>query len=442
MKIVPTEKQNEFLKSDADILLGGGGAGGGKSFVLLLDALGLNDKNGPRISLPHYRALIYRKQYKHLLELIDKSKQLYPKIDTGAEYNNSTQTWKFSSGATLIFAYFENIQGVEQIQGRELQYIGCDEIGLYESPKVMEFCLSRLRSAHGLKCYYRATSNPSKYKWLRTYFDINPLGESTRKVIEHTLSDGSKVKKVIQYIQFKMQDNPHIPKEYEASLQLLSEQDRLAFLEGRWDSYDVQDGAIYTNELREMYCNFRFCNIPIQKGADIFASFDLGRNDTTAVIIFQIIGKERHIIESFEDSFKDITYYIDILKQKFGKDIHIILPHDSKQHRIETKNSVYDTISETFSNVTVIPKYSIEDGIDNARRNFHNVYIDKNKNLRLVECLTCYRRKYNAFLNVYDTPIHDEYSNFADSFRYMMFFDKPEVVKIDIEKMLNFAYTL
>jgi hypothetical protein len=427
-----TDKQQEFVSSESDILMFGGNFGGGKSHVLLIDALGLNDPKGPRIKIPEYRALIYRKQYKHLLELVDKSQQIYPKIDGNAIYNKTSMTWVFGSGATLTFAYFENLEGAQQLQGRELDFAGGDEVGLYESASVMEFVISRLRSSHGLKPYYRCTSNPSPFKWLRQYFNISPTGESTYQKLEVTLSDGSKVYKEIEYIQSKLSDNPYIPKEYEANLQLLPEAERLAYLDGRWDSFDISDATVYRKELDIFYKEHRYCRVPYQREFQLYASFDIGRNDNTSVIFFQLVGKEIHIINSFENRFQDISYYIAEILKKYDKNVYIILPHDAKQHRIETKNSVYDTVKESFKNVTVLEKYGIEDGIDISRRKFKNIFIDNKNNDRLIECITNYKRQFNASQNVYGSPIHDEFSNFADSFRYMCVFEKEEPVVLEM----------
>lgn len=432
IKIIPTKKQNEFLQSNDDIVLFGGTAGPGKSFALILDALGLNDKNGPRINTPEYRALIIRKEYSHLSDIIDKSKDLYKKICPGAVFNNSELVWTFPSGAQIRIFYLSTYADCDKIQGREFQWIGVDELGQYSDDKVFKYCLSRLRSTK-FKCYLRATSNPSRYKWVKEFFRIGPLGESTN----FSEIFGEKVLK-IKYIKATLNDNPHLGEEYKAMLMMLPEDDRNALLYGDWNAYSKVEGAIYGKELDKLYKENRFCNIPMQRGFDVYASFDLGRNDTTAVIIFQICGKEIHILESFENKFEDITYYIDILKKKDLGHAHIILPHDAKMHRIETKNSVFDTISEHFKNVTVIPKLGLEEGIDNARRNFGNVYVDKNNNTRLMECLGSYRRKYNAILNTYAEPIHDEFSNMADSFRYLMLFEVPEApIKLDFS---NFGY--
>jgi hypothetical protein len=146
----------------------------------LIDSLGLNDeKFGPRILLSHYRALIYRKQYSHLSDIIDKSKTIFKSICPNAVYNSSEMIWKFPSGAQIQFSYFDTFSDVDKIQGKEYAAIYCDELGQYPDDKVMRYTLSRLRSSFGLSCYYRATSNPSRYKWMRNTFRINSIGEST-----------------------------------------------------------------------------------------------------------------------------------------------------------------------------------------------------------------------------------------------------------------------
>ena len=428
--ITPTEKQQEFLESTADICLYAGGAGSGKTYALLLDALGLNDPDfGPRIKIPHYRALIFRKQFSMLSDLIDKSKAIYPYIDSGVVYNATDMVWKFSSGAQIQFSYIDSIEDCDKIQGKEFQWCAQEEAGQWNSDKVFRYALSRLRSSKGLQCYYRMTSNPSRFRWLRDLFRINPTGESTEFYVEMPISETETTKKHLQYIQAMLKDNPHLGNEYRAQLYLLSEEDRKALLEGFWNSYDLIVGSVYKNELEEFFKNKRYCRVPYQREFQLYASFDIGRNDNTSIIFFQIVGKEIHVIDSFEDRFQDISYYIAEILKKYDKNVYIILPHDAKQHRIETKNSVYDTVKESFKNVEVLVKYGIEDGIDIARRKFKNIFIDNKNNDRLIECLTNYKRRFNPSKNVYGEPIHDEFSNFSDSFRYMCVFEPEEAVE-------------
>ena len=61
----PQRRQADFLARFEDEALYGGAAGGGKSEALVAEAL-------RQAHIPHYRALILRKTYPELSELIDK----------------------------------------------------------------------------------------------------------------------------------------------------------------------------------------------------------------------------------------------------------------------------------------------------------------------------------------------------------------------------------
>lgn len=351
--------------------------------------------------------------------------------------------WKFPSGAQIFFSYFDNYSDIDKIQGKEFAYIGADELGQWENDKVMRYVISRLRSSKGLKTYFRATSNPSRHKWLKMRFRIDPYGNSIKFKEEFDISPTEKGSRTVQYIQARLTDNPHISKDYITNLMQLPEDERLALLNGMWNSFDSVDGAIYKKELQKMYDEGRCANVTFQRNYDYYCSFDIGRNDSTSLILYQFIGEnEIHIFDHFENTGEDITFYIDWLKNNGYEDSKIILPHDANQHRIETKNSVFETISQSFSNVEVLKKLSIEEGIDCARRKFKNIYFSKDKCGKLLESLAQYRRKYNAHMDTYTDPIHCKHSNNADSFRYLCLSEKSS--NFDYKKLsdsLNDSYT-
>ena len=355
----------------------------------------------------------------------------------------SEMLWKFPSGAQIRFTYLENVEDCQKIQGQEFQYICCEEIGTYNSDKVMRYCLSRLRSSHGLKCYFRATCNPSRFKWLRNTFRINPLGESTKFYIETDVEDlsekGSKktLKKCVQYISATLSDNPHLGAEYRAQLMMLPEDERNALLYGRWDAYDSVDGAIYKKEVQKMYAEKRFCKVPFIKDSEYYAAFDLGRNDTTVIILFHMVNGERYVFDYYENNCEDINFYIEWLKSNGYSNANIFLPHDANQHRIEFKYSVFETVSKNFKKVECLKKISIEEGIDCARRMFDKIYFSKDKCERLIECLTSYRRKHNASLDTYTEPIHDSFSNGADAFRYMCLVEPVKKYDFKMDNVFN-----
>ena len=70
------------MASPEEDVLYGGAAGGGKSYALLADLLRYAD-NG------NHRALLLRRTLGELTELIDKSKQFYPKAFPGAVFKEA-----------------------------------------------------------------------------------------------------------------------------------------------------------------------------------------------------------------------------------------------------------------------------------------------------------------------------------------------------------------
>ena len=224
--------QEAFLAAGEKDVLYGGSAGGGKSYAMIVDPLRFAHRAA-------HRALILRRSMPELRELIDKSRELYPKAFPGSKYREVEKLWNFPSGAKIEFGFLERDADVYRYQGQAYSWIGFDEITQLPTEFSWNYLSSRLRTTDSeITPYMRCTANPGGVgaHWVKKRY-IDP-SESDQSFLG---ADGLTRK----FIPARLQDNPYLARDgmYEQMLKSLPPTQRKQLLEGNWD---VNEGAAFT----------------------------------------------------------------------------------------------------------------------------------------------------------------------------------------------------
>jgi hypothetical protein len=231
--------QTEFHERPEEIVLFGGSKGPGKTQALLFESLRQMEK-------PGYKALILRRTFPRLQEMIDRAKAAFSRL--GGRWEGQEHRFRFPSGATIAFGHCEHEDSKYNYQGHEYAFLGFDQLEEFTESQ-FNFLMAQCRTSDAaVSCYVRATANPGGvgHWWIkRRFIDHKKPREVATEVF--ALPDGRKVTRESIYIPARVHDNPTLLKAnpgYLATLMSLPEQERKAFLEGDWNAFTT--GCVFS----------------------------------------------------------------------------------------------------------------------------------------------------------------------------------------------------
>jgi len=158
----------------------------------------------------------------------------------------------------------------------------------------------------------------------------------------------------------------------------------------------------------------------------VYVAMDIGLNDLTVMIFFQIAHGEIRIIDYYEDKNKDVPFYANFLLKDKPFNYHtIFFPHDAVKRYNGDIQLTYERdfkrlFSGTNTNFHVLKSMDKQLSISHAKIMISRCVFNVNRIKPLLDQLAKYRKKWSEQLGRYlEEPLHDISSNYADSFRYL-----------------------
>lgn len=187
------------------------------------------------------------------------------------------------------------------------------------------------------------------------------------------------------------------------------------------------DAYYFSNEIDSAYNDGRcLSSSPYDILFPLHVAMDIGVNDLTVLIFFQVVHGEIRIIDYYEDKDKDVPFYAKFLMQDKKYLYHtIFLPHDSKKRSILDVTNTYERdlkrlFQGTATKFVVLKRMDKQLSISHARSMIKRSVFNLKRVKKLLDSLSKYRKQWNEGTARYiETPLHNIYSNHGDAWQYL-----------------------
>ncbi len=188
------------------------------------------------------------------------------------------------------------------------------------------------------------------------------------------------------------------------------------------------EGSYYGKLMNRMVEEGRVTKLYYDRSKLVCTAWDLGWDDDTAVVFFQVSGNSVNILDCHSDNNKTLSYWADFIKSKPYKYDKHLFPHDVEQidglgsgctrkELLEDLGIEVTTVGRNDNN-RLLP---IADGIESLKALMDSRILICSENCKpLIKALEMYHKDWDEKHKVYSNkPRHDWSSHYADCARYM-----------------------
>ena len=250
---------------------------------------------------------------------------------------------------------------------------------------------------------------PGSEIWL-CFNPKNPTDPTWRKFVAKP-RPGSVVKKV------SWRDNPFFPDVLEA--------ERVYCRDNEPDSYDhVWEGGFDTRYSGAVYAKWVQAAMDAGRIGSVYdpelpvhTAWDLGYDDSTAIVFWQRSGTECRIIDAYEANGQDVEHYCELLRSKSYRYGEHYVPHDAANKLLAAGGrSIVQQMHALGIKARVVAATSQQNQIEATRKVMQSTWWDTDKCADLIHALMSYHFEYDEDRKAFkSTPLHDWSSHFADA---------------------------
>ena len=195
----------------------------------------------------------------------------------------------------------------------------------------------------------------------------------------------------------------------------------------------IVPGSYYAKQIREARREKRICGVPYISGLEVYTFWDLGMDDATTIWFMQLVGREFHFIDYYENSGEGLTHYAKVIKDKpyiYGDHY---FPHDISVRELGSGISRKETAQSLGIKPIIAVKRpnntdAVLTGIETVRNILSQCWFDGDKCAKGLSGLEGYMAEYDEenkkFMN---RPKHNWCSHAADAFRtFAVGFELPQ----------------
>jgi hypothetical protein len=182
-------------------------------------------------------------------------------------------------------------------------------------------------------------------------------------------------------------------------------------------------GSYYGTYLDALKLKGQICPVAWEPGLLTYTAWDIGVNDATTIIFFQVVGDGTiiRIIDCYSNNNLGLDHYAKIIQEKPYRYGAHYAPHDIKcREWAGGAVTRFEKARQIGLNFTLVDQVPIQDGIENVWTHFGKFWIDQDKCRSLINALENYRKEWEEAKQMYkNVPVKSWANHYADCMRYL-----------------------